>query len=274
MPQLSVIIPTCHRNDFLVACLDRLQPGVQQLDSAAYEVIVADDGQTSTAQQLIAERYPWVRWVKGPQKGPAANRNAGARAALGPWLVFTDDDCLPDAGWLSAYANAMAANETITVFEGKTTADRQRRRYDEGAPINETGGFLWSCNFAISALAFSKLGGFDERFPYAAMEDVDFAMRVKAQHISMLFLPEALVVHPVRQMGPNKYVDFYKSYVCFTHKYEQVGLGFRAERFRQLFVSFFRQSSQLIHFQFRGWRSFLSEHAFIIKTIFMPSKPV
>ena len=34
--------------------------------------------------------------------GPAAARNAGWRAAHGPIIAFTDDDCIPDPGWLKA----------------------------------------------------------------------------------------------------------------------------------------------------------------------------
>ena len=62
----SIIIPTCHRNDDLAKCLDRLLPDVQTLPSALYEVIVTDDGSISTAEPLIRERYAWVHWIAGP----------------------------------------------------------------------------------------------------------------------------------------------------------------------------------------------------------------
>src|SRR5438552_17841427 len=101
---ISVIIPTCHRNDLLVRCLDGLAPGKQDLLPEHYEVIVSDDGSRSTAEKLIAGTYPWARWVTGPRRGPAANRNHGAKHARGEWLAFVDDDCLPDKGWLEAIA--------------------------------------------------------------------------------------------------------------------------------------------------------------------------
>ena len=64
---LSVIIPTCHRNDLLAECLDRLAPGRQQGQASGqldYEVIVTDDGQHTTAETMIREHYPWVRWLE------------------------------------------------------------------------------------------------------------------------------------------------------------------------------------------------------------------
>ncbi|MFM6077529.1 MAG: glycosyltransferase, partial [Dolichospermum sp.] len=48
----SVIIPTYHRNDLLVKCLNCLTPGVQTLPADQYEVIVSDDGYQSTAQEM------------------------------------------------------------------------------------------------------------------------------------------------------------------------------------------------------------------------------
>ena len=40
---LSVIIPTCNRNDLLRKCLNNLIPDFQSIDSSKYEIIVTDD---------------------------------------------------------------------------------------------------------------------------------------------------------------------------------------------------------------------------------------
>lgn len=192
----SVIIPTYHRNDLLAKCLDYLAPEIQTLSTDQYEVIVTDDGRDTTAEQMIQEQYPWVRWVAGPRTGPAANRNNGAKYAQGEWLVFTDDDCLPDPQWLEAYAGAIQQNPDYLVLEGRTYADRPRQSLGEIAPLNETGGYLWSCNFALQAQVFRKLQGFNERFPYAAMEDVELRLRVKQLGITFLFVKTASVCHP------------------------------------------------------------------------------
>src|SRR5690554_3631612 len=140
--KLSVIIPTCHRNQLLRKCLALLKPDNQSLASHCYEVIVSDDGRLENAKELIEKEYPWVQWVRGPYKGPAANRNTGAAYATGDWLLFTDDDCLPDKDWLLVYYQAILKNPGIQVFEGRSTAGTPRRAFSELAPINERGGFL------------------------------------------------------------------------------------------------------------------------------------
>ncbi|URD49587.1 glycosyltransferase family 2 protein [Chroococcidiopsis sp. CCNUC1] len=119
MPLFSIIIPTYQRNDLLAKCLHCLAPDIQTLPFEQYEVIVTDDGFQTTAQQMIREFYPWAKWVAGSRKGPAANRNNGAKYACGEWLVFTDDDCLPDSHWLEAYAQAKITQQSYLVFEGE-----------------------------------------------------------------------------------------------------------------------------------------------------------
>ena len=93
-PLFSVVIPTCHRNDALAACLERLAPGKQSLAAASYEVIVTDDGSRATSEAMLREKFPWAKWMAGPRRGPAANRNHGAKHANGNWIAFADDDCL------------------------------------------------------------------------------------------------------------------------------------------------------------------------------------
>jgi GT2 family glycosyltransferase len=197
----SIVIPTYHRNDLLAKCLDCLAPDIQTLKGDRYEVIVSDDGCLTTAEIMIREQYPWVKWVIGPRKGPAANRNNGAKYALGDWLVFTDDDCLPDPQWLDAYGKAISNNKYYSVFEGRTYVDRPRQSLAETSPINESGGYLWSCNFCISMGLFKLLGGFDERFPYAAMEDVDLRLRLNKSGHKFMFTKSASVCHPWRYIG-------------------------------------------------------------------------
>jgi GT2 family glycosyltransferase len=210
-PVFSVIVPTYQRLDLLSACLECLKPGTQTIDSQSYEVIVTDDGQSILANEMITKQYPWVRWVQGPRRGPAANRNNGAAQAQGSWLIFTDDDCLPDPGWLAAFQQAQISEPGLLVFEGRVFTDRPRRSLDEISPTNDKGGNLWSCNVCISKTLFQELGGFDERFPYAAMEDVELRIRLEKRGQKILFVPEAGICHPWRKAagwkGWMKYRD-------------------------------------------------------------------
>jgi len=212
----SVVIPTYHRNDLLAQCLDCLAPGVQTLPAEQYEVIVTDDGFQTTAEDMIKQCYPWAKWVAGSHQGPAANRNNGARYAQAEWLAFTDDDCLPSASWLLSFAKAITSD--IYVYEGKTTCDAGIHSPLEHAPINLSGGYLWSCNMMIRANFFQNIGGFDENFPYSHMEDVDLRERIKLNGCLIKFVDNAVIDHPPKknplgyQLGAMHESEFYYWY--------------------------------------------------------------
>lgn len=203
--KLSVVIPTCDRPDALRDCLRRLQPDAQTYPRSNYEIVVSDDGRRISAAAELGAEFPDVMWVAGPRRGPAANRNAGAAAARGEVVVFLDDDCLPEPALLATYARAFA-DPVLRAAEGRIRADRPQRRMDEESPINETGGCFWSCNIAVRRAFFLEIGGFDERFPAAAMEDVELRERILRLGPPIVFLPEALVIHPLRKMGGMAYV--------------------------------------------------------------------
>ncbi|HEY9771535.1 MAG TPA: glycosyltransferase [Coleofasciculaceae cyanobacterium] len=195
--KISVVIPTYHRNDLLAKCLNCLAPGVQTLPAEKYEVIVTDDGFKTTAEEMIRNRYSWVKWLAGPRKGAAANRNNGAKYAKGSFIAFTDDDCLPSSSWLSSFYSALTPH--IQVYEGKTTCETGVCSPMEEAPVNLTGGYLWSCNMLVKARLFQEISGFDEKFPYPYMEDVDFRERIKKAGLTFLFIQDAIVDHPPRR---------------------------------------------------------------------------
>lgn len=235
MPLLSVIIPTCHRNQDLDRCLEALTRDCQATSIGStmqslpvmgqpdfdYEIIVSDDGTVSTAQAMLQTTFPFVRWVRGPRRGPAANRNRGAKIAQGDWLLFLDDDCTPAPGWIASYAE-FSRSPGHSVLEGKTLPTGKRTRPDQGCPINETGGLLWSCNFAIRRKLFLEIGCFDEEYRTASMEDLDLHIRLRRIGHQIQFVSDALVMHPWKLRGGLKFVRLQaRSISYFVNKHPE-----------------------------------------------------
>jgi len=198
----SIVIPTYERPDDLRICLNSLSKDIQQ-GYQSYEIIVTDDSKSDESRKMVDKEFRDVSWGKGKQNGPAGNRNAGVERAKGEWIVFLDDDCIAQEGYLNAYAKTIRANPDVLVFEGRIFADRPRRTWAEGCPENEHGGMLWTSNLCVNRKLFMEMGGLDERFQIA-YEDVDFALRLKQNGIQSIFVSDAAVCHPWRDLGSLK----------------------------------------------------------------------
>jgi GT2 family glycosyltransferase len=194
-PVFSVVIPTYQRPPVLAETLDQLTAERQRVPAALFEIVVTDDSRNDDTERMVREKYPHVRYVRGPKDGPAANRNAGAAAASGDWIAFIDDDCRPQPGWLAALHTA-SAGAPVDVIEGAILApdkvDSPFRHYGE----NVTGGVFWSGNLAVRRDAFYRLGRFDEDFKEAAGDDLEFGNRIRQSGVATTFCRDAAVVHP------------------------------------------------------------------------------
>ncbi len=233
-PTASVLIPACNRPDLLSRCLACLKPDIQGLplstytaptsDTGSYEVIVSDDSASEETLAEVRQQFPWVCFVRGPRKGPAANRNRAAREARGDWLLFTDDDCEPDPAWIRSFLSAK--QKDVQVYEGKTTSGPPLPHPDWTAPENLRGGYLWSCNIMVSRRLFSELDGFDENFSFPHMEDVDFRWRLEANSYPWCFVDQAIVFHPPRpRIRGKKALRAYSSYFYFARKHKTTPAG-------------------------------------------------
>jgi GT2 family glycosyltransferase len=186
--KISVVVPTCGRPRELARCLQAIQ-GADEI------VITSDDGSAAPSNSFGSDR---ICWVRGPGRGPAANRNSGARVAAGDWLAFIDDDCIAAPGWLAALRSA---TDHTDVVEGKTVCPDRAGNWREEVVENLSGGQFWSCNLAIRRSAFDQLGGFDERFLIAGGEDLEFRWRMKKAGLRCRFEPSMLVYHPARLLS-------------------------------------------------------------------------
>lgn len=197
----SIVIPTCNRADLLIKCLDLLSPVVQSLHFSEYEVIVTDDSTDDLTSELIKHKFDWVTVVNGPRKGPAANRNNGAEHAEGEWLIFIDDDCLPDKDILKHYMIACVNNPQEQVFEGAIFPDSWDLLKKDLAecPVNIHGSCFWSANICIKKSLFKQIKGFDESYLIAAQEDQQIKLDIENYtKKEIVFLEHCFVIHPVR----------------------------------------------------------------------------
>lgn len=205
LPLCSIIVPTHNRPAPLRMCLESLTRLDYPRDR--FEVIVVDDGGPTRLDSTIdpVRNRLEVTLIRQTRAGPATARNAGAARAGGTLLAFTDDDCMPDPGWLRAFAMRLAdAPDAMT--GGQTINALRRNLYAAASQVlvaflyeyYTVAGqprFFTSNNVAIAREAFHALGGFDTDYPLAAAEDRDFCERWLEHGGRMIYAPEAIVRH-------------------------------------------------------------------------------
>ena len=199
--------------------LRMLAAAVPQAAAERAEVIVVDNGSREGAAVEVRRRFPDVRIAAVPENaGFAGGCRIGAEMASADWLVFVNDDAVPDAGWLAHLLEAAshrpsdvftvagrltdatgARNDFMDgflVFDGHAFADRA------GAPVPaDLGGApgderLFACggNMLVSRREWLESGGFDPSY-FAYLEDVDFGWRQWIFGRRVIYEPRASVRH-------------------------------------------------------------------------------
>ena len=222
-PRFTVVVPTYDRPVQLAACVAALR----ELDrpGGTLEIVIVNDGGQPPAAEIstpaTGDAGLEVRVIAQRNAGPASARNAGAAAARGAWLAFTDDDCLPERGWLTAFdaalrdsPDALLGGRTVNAVASDVFADTSQRLADFVASYfagGAAGRFFTSNNLAVARETFLAAGGFDARFPFSAGEDRELGDRWSAQGRPSVAVPDAVVRH-AHHLSPRKFLRQHFTY--------------------------------------------------------------
>lgn len=206
-PILAVVVPTYRRHERLGRLVAALE--AQTLDPRCWELVVVDDCspgvsaedlRTATASARIT-----VRCVRTARNGgPAAARNLGWRSTAAPMLAFTDDDCVPDPGWLAAGLAALRHDPAIGVLQGRTLrllGPDETYEYTPCTVIREVRApspWFEGCNLFLRRDALAAGDGFDEAIGWFG-EETALAYRVLEAGWRRGWAPDALVLHDIEE---------------------------------------------------------------------------
>src|SRR3954447_8313667 len=226
MPDLSVIISSLNGAtgvDRALRSLDR------QTIADRVEAVVVDDGSSDGTSDVGHEHG--ARVVRHhTNKGLAAARNSGVRAATAPIVAFIDDDVEAEPDWaerlLAAYGDGVVGvgglvvpsappsvigrylerNNPLEPLEAELGESESlpyrfalylRRQWGNGKPAGRREVYaLVGANMSFRREALLAAGGFDPRFTFGA-EELDACRRIAAAHPDERFVlePDARVVH-------------------------------------------------------------------------------
>jgi histidinol-phosphate phosphatase family protein len=154
---IDVVIPSVGRPS-----LDRLLAALEPQRSFFGGLIVVDDSVS--------------------RRGPAAARNEGLRRSRAPWVVFLDDDVVPETYWaVRLRTDLERLGPAVAGSQGQVRVPLPTSRPPTDWERNVAGleRARWiTADIAYRREALASVGGFDERFARAYREDTDLAMRL------------------------------------------------------------------------------------------------
>jgi GT2 family glycosyltransferase len=210
----SVIIPVYNKPSLTRQCLDALLAHPPQ--TVCWEIIVVDDGSADATADLLACYGNRIRVIRhAVNAGFATTCNDGAAAASGEYLVFLNNDTIPQPGWLDAlaqYADAhpraaavgsklLFPNNTIQHAGVVICKDRGPRHIYATLPgtlaqANRSRRFqvVTGACVLIRRDAFYAVDGFDPAFRNG-FEDVDFCLRLGEKGCEVHYCHESVAYH-------------------------------------------------------------------------------
>jgi GT2 family glycosyltransferase len=241
----------------------------------AYEVIVISDGSTDGTDAYLGtlDSTMQLRWFPQPNRGPAAARNAGIERAEGEFVVFIDDDVVPEPQLLSEHARShREAGRDVVVFGPLLTPDgfemapwvrweqemlmkgyRALLRGDWPASARQ----FYTGNASLRRTHILAAGGFDEGLRRA--EDVEFAYRLADKGLDFVFNMDAAGRHFAERS--------FRAWLDIAHSYGRNDVIFARDRNQKWLLPAIRREFRDRHFLVRslvrmcGGRSWLTRFA-------------
>lgn len=190
MPDVSVVIPTYNRKEYLQEAIASCFDGNGAVD---VEVVVVDDGSTDGTRKFLQcvddER---VRPVFQEHKGGQHARNHGLREATGDYIKFLDDDDWLTEGALQAEVSALNATDVEMSYGAYqwVTPDGSAGRKEKAKPVDDIVGALLSGRLRTHSLRFTfrrtLVEGLEWDPELPCRQDVGFALQVAARDPSFV----------------------------------------------------------------------------------------
>lgn len=200
MSRLAILVPVHDGGPRFKACLD----GIAALDPQPDEVIVVDDGSRDGSAEEAAARG--LKVVRFPQRlGPAAARNAATRSTCADLLFFVDSDVVlpPDAvtrmvrtfAQRDAPAAAFGSYDDRPAAPGVVSQYRNLLHHFVHQTSRVNASTFWAGAGAIRREVFLELGGFDESYHEASIEDIELGLRLNRGGHAVRLVKDLQVTH-------------------------------------------------------------------------------
>jgi glycosyltransferase involved in cell wall biosynthesis len=213
MSDISVVIPALNEEKYLPGLLQSLA----EQTCTDFEVVVVDGAsqdKTVPGARSFGARLAALQVIVSPQRGVSRQRNLGAQAARGQWLVFVDADSRVSPHFIERIEQFIHDRQpeffTIwTLPDGDTPRDAILalivNLYIEGSIVAQR-AIAPGAMIGVRHDLFDRLGGFDKSITFS--EDFDLTQRLIAHGAPLDVLRETLYVYSLRRVRKDGLLHF------------------------------------------------------------------
>lgn len=151
--RISVVMPVFNTAAFVGEAIESV---FSQDTGMSLELIVVDDGSTDGSAEMVANYERALLLRNDENRGIAAARNTGVRAAAGEYLAFLDADDVWPQDSLGARVALLEADDECDAVGGTVV------QFGAGRPDSEPQRGFLAGSALFRRTAFDRVGEFDE----------------------------------------------------------------------------------------------------------------
>lgn len=117
MNEVSIILPTYNKASYL----DLTLSGYKLQTFKNFEIVIVDDGSQDNTKE-VASKYMDklnINYIYQKNKGRAAAKNTALQQVIGDYIIFTDDDRIPDPDFISEHLQILKRNPSYVTIGSK-----------------------------------------------------------------------------------------------------------------------------------------------------------
>jgi|GEM_PF-548144 len=227
--KVSIVIPTYNNLRLTQGCIEAVR---RTTGGIPYEMIVVDNGSDDGTSDYLRQEQSAGRLraiVNTSNLGFAKACNQGAKAARSKYLLFLNNDTIPQSGWLEEMVKTAESDENIGIVGSKMLfPDGTIQHAGVVVPSNKLPYHIYrgmpgdaACankqrDFQIVTAAcmlikrdlFFDAGGFDERF-INGCEDIDLCLKAGLRNKRVVYNPGSVLIHyEAQSKGREDRMDF------------------------------------------------------------------
>lgn len=217
-PELSVVILNYNTKELLEDCLNSVKAHINEV---SMEVIVSDNSSTDGSPEMVKKKFPWVKYIEGPNEGFSKGNNRAIPLVKGDMVLFLNPDTIVHDNvfalttrYLKEHKDVGAVTCKLVLANGEMDKD-VRRRYptpwiafqhlvlginkkyyyeDISEDVTHSVEAIQGAFFLTWKKILDKVGWYDPEYFFDG-EDIDLCYQIHKAGYKLVYYPDTYITH-------------------------------------------------------------------------------